>query len=105
MTRRHPDHALLTNPNDTAPPRPRPGQQSPRHSATERSPDPYIPKPKNDDSVQARPLKMSRFGPPEPGPEPKPKNDDSVQARPFKNEPFGPENQTPKMTILYKPGL
>ena len=40
-TRRRPEHALLTNPNDTAPPRPRPGQQSPRHSATERSPDPY----------------------------------------------------------------
>ena len=28
-----------------------------------------VPKPKNDDSV---PLRMSRFGPPEPGPEPKP---------------------------------
>ena len=37
MTQRHPDDALVTNPNnpnDTAPPRPRPGQQSPRHDAT-----------------------------------------------------------------------
>ena len=32
-TRRHPDHPLLTDPNDTAPPTPCPGQQSPRHGA------------------------------------------------------------------------
>ena len=45
-TRRHPDnglHALLTNPNDTAPPRPRAGQHSPRHGATERTRCPAIP--------------------------------------------------------------
>ena len=41
-----------------------------------------VPKRKNDDSVQARPLKMFRFDPPEPGPAPKSKHDDSVQARP-----------------------
>ena len=34
MTRRHPDHALISNPQDTAPPRGRPAQQSPWHSDT-----------------------------------------------------------------------
>ena len=38
MTQRHPDDALVTNPDDTAPPRPRAGQQSPRHSATQTTP-------------------------------------------------------------------
>ena len=49
-----------------------------------------VPKPKNDDSVLARPLKMSRFDPPEPGPVPKCKNDDSIQGGPFKMNRFGP---------------
>ena len=35
MTQRHPDDALVTNPNDAAPPRRCPGQQSPRHGATQ----------------------------------------------------------------------
>ena len=34
MTRRHPDHALVSNPQDTAPPRGRAAQQSPWHSGT-----------------------------------------------------------------------
>ena len=38
VTERHPDDALLSNPNDTAPPRPCPGQQSPRHGATQSTP-------------------------------------------------------------------
>ena len=42
-TRRHPEHALLTNPDDTAPPTPCPDQQSPRHGATERTACPAIP--------------------------------------------------------------
>ena len=42
-TRRHPDHPLLTDPNDTAPPTPCPGPQSPRHGATERTGRPAIP--------------------------------------------------------------
>ena len=49
-----------------------------------------VPKPKNDDSVLARPLKMSRFDPPEPGPVPKCKNDDSIQGGPFQMDRFGP---------------
>ena len=55
-----------------------------------------VPKSKTDDSVEARPLKMSRFDPPEPGPVPKRKNDDSQQARPFKMSRFGsPERRLP----------
>ena len=38
MTRRHPDEALVRNPKDTAPARGRPGQQSPRHGATQTTP-------------------------------------------------------------------
>ena len=38
MTQRHPDEALVTNPQDTAPPTPCPGQQSPRHGATQSTP-------------------------------------------------------------------
>ena len=34
-TRRQPDDARVSNPQDTAPPRRRPGQQSPRHGATQ----------------------------------------------------------------------
>ena len=38
MTQRHhPEDALVTNPNDTAPPRRRPGQQCHRHGATQTS--------------------------------------------------------------------
>ena len=44
MTRRHPDDALISNPNDTAPPRRGPGQQSQRHGATQRTPCSAIPK-------------------------------------------------------------
>ena len=60
-----------------------------RDATTSPKPGP-VPKAKNDDSVQARPLKMSRFHPPEPGPVPKCKNDDSLQAGPFKKNRFGP---------------
>ena len=42
-TRRHPDHALLANLDGTAPPRPRPGRQSLRHDAPERTRSPAIP--------------------------------------------------------------
>ena len=42
MTRRHPDDALISNPNDTAPPRRGPGQQSQRHGATQRTRCPAI---------------------------------------------------------------
>ena len=38
MTQRHPDNALVSNPKDTAPPRRRPGQQLPRHGATQTTP-------------------------------------------------------------------
>ena len=38
MTRRHPDDALISNPNDTARPRRSPRHQSPRHGATKTTP-------------------------------------------------------------------
>ena len=38
MTQRHPDDALVSNPNDTAPPRRCPRHQSPRHGATQTTP-------------------------------------------------------------------
>ena len=38
MTRRHPDEAQVSNPKDTAPGRGGPGQQSPRHGATQTTP-------------------------------------------------------------------
>ena len=44
MTRRHPDDALVSNPDDTAVPRPRPGQQSQGHGATQTTPWSAIPK-------------------------------------------------------------
>ena len=43
MTQRHPHDALVTNPNDTAPPRRGPGQQSQRHGAAQTTPCPAIP--------------------------------------------------------------
>ena len=43
MTRRHPHHVLLSNPQDTAPPRGRAAQQSPWHSATHATRPPAIP--------------------------------------------------------------
>ena len=42
MTRRHPDHALVSNPNDTAPPTRRAHQQSAWHSATHATRTPAI---------------------------------------------------------------
>ena len=51
----------------------------------------------NGDSVLARPLKMSRFDPTEPGepgPVPKCKNGDSIQGGPFKMNRFGPRTTT-----------
>ena len=44
MTRRHPDDALISNPNDTAPPRRSPRLQSLRHGATKTTPWSAIPK-------------------------------------------------------------
>ena len=43
MTQRHPDDALVTNPNDTAQPTPQLCQQSPRHSAAQTTPCSAIP--------------------------------------------------------------
>ena len=43
MTRRHPDEALVSKTQDTAPPRRRPAQQSPRHGATQTTPSSPIP--------------------------------------------------------------
>ena len=64
------------------------------------------PNAKNDDSVQDRPLRMSRFDPPEPGPAPNAKNDDSVQARPLKMSRFvSPERRLPPvLAALRGPG-
>ena len=56
------------------------------------------PKSKNDDSVQARLLKMSRFDPPESEPVPKCKNDDSTQGGPFKMSRFGPRTSVATCT-------
>ena len=66
MTRQRHPRDTPSNPHGTAP-----------HTRTKATK-------KNDDSVQARPLTMSRFDLPEPGPVPKRKMDDSMQGGPFK---------------------
>ena len=84
MTRRHPHDALLTNPNDTAPPRPCPGQQSPMTRTTPWSAIPMTRR-RPHDALLTNP---NDTAPPRPRPGPQSPRHGDAQTRP-------PQQQSP----------